>query len=86
MDIKDLRKLSRKELLELLIEQAKENKELREELDKAQSELDKIKIINHNAGSLAEASLALVDIFKKADEAAEIYLENLKNLKDIEKE
>lgn len=52
----------------------------------AQKELDRREVISHKAGSLAEASLELMDIFKQADEAAEIYLENLKNLKDIEKE
>lgn len=84
MDIKDLRKLSRKELLELLIEEIKENDQLRKDLKKKEEELDNVKVISNKAGSLAEASLSLVDIFKKADEAAQIYLNNLKNIEDLE--
>lgn len=80
MDIKKIKKLSKKELLELLIEQVKENEELTKKLEEAQKEIDRKILISKRTGSLAEASLELVDIFKKADEAAEIYLKNLENI------
>lgn len=82
MTDKELRKLSRAELLELLIEQSKENQELRRRLEEAEKELNDRKLKIAKAGSLAEAALALSDVFKKADEAAQLYLENLKRMSD----
>lgn len=82
MDTNNIRKLSRKELLELLIDQMKENEELKVKLQQKERELENIHIISAKAGSLAEASLELVNIFKKADEAAELYLNNLKYINE----
>lgn len=80
MNSKELRKLSRKEILEILLEQTKRIEELENELEKAKSELSERKVATKNIGSLAEASLVLSDIFKAADEAANIYIENVKEL------
>lgn len=80
VDISDLKKLSRKELLELLIDQVKENENLQRELDEAKTELQRRDLIMKNAGSMAEAALEIFDIFKKADQAAKLYLDNVKNL------
>ncbi len=79
MDFSDLKKLSRKELLELLIDQVKENENLKKELEDCRKELERREIVIDNAGSLAEASLEIFDIFKKADEAAKLYLDNVRS-------
>ncbi|MBA2796181.1 hypothetical protein [Streptococcus porcinus] len=80
--MKELKKLSRKELLELLLEQQllieKQEKELKEIKDKLNNQ--KIKI--ETSGTLAEASLRLSGIFEAAQEAADIYLENIKRQSD----
>ena len=74
MTDKELRRLSRKELLEMLIEQMNENEELKQKLDRAESELKDRNIMIENAGSLAEAALKLNDVFEAADRAAQQYL------------
>jgi len=73
----ELRKLKRKDLLVILLEQQKRIEELEEELKKATEELNSRKITFNELGNLAEASLKLSGIFEKADEAAKIYLENI---------
>lgn len=80
IDVSDLKKLSRKELLELLIDQVKENDDLIKELNSYKKELKRRKLIIENAGSLAEASLEIFEVFQKADEAAKLYLENVKKV------
>ena len=80
MTDKDLRKLSRRELLELLIEQGKKVNRLQSELDEANSKLESRQIQLASAGSIAEAALRLNHIFEDAQAAADQYLENIKAL------
>lgn len=75
---KELRRLSRAELLEMLIVQVKENESLRQQLAKANEELESRAVTFQEAGSLAEAALRLNDVFAAADAAAQQYLENIK--------
>lgn len=80
MTDRDLRKLSRADLLELLLEQLKENEQLREELEAAQKQLGDRKILLENAGSIAEASLQLNGVFQAAEAACAQYIENIERL------
>ncbi len=77
MTDKELRKLSRQELVELLYEFEKENQSLRQELETARKELEKREIHLRKAGSIAEAALSLNEVFEKAQAAADDYLRNL---------
>ncbi len=79
MTDKELKRLSRAELLEMLIEQMKENEDLRSQLEEANKKLDNRKIIIENSGSIAEAALKLNGVFEAAEKAAEQYLENIKS-------
>ena len=81
---KELKKLNRKELLELLLEQTKRIEELENEIDNLNKKLESKKVIFKNAGSLADAALQLSGIFSVAQEAADIYLSNIKDLKEKE--
>ena len=74
MTDKELRKLSRAELLEMLIQQIERNEELEAELKKAKTELRNRAITIENAGSLAEAALQINGVFEAADSAAKQYL------------
>ena len=78
MNGREIRKFSRKELLELIIKQEKENEELRARLDACEQKLADRQIRIESAGTLAEAALALSGVFEAADEAARLYLENIK--------
>lgn len=80
MTEKELRRLSRRELLEMLITQTMENERLTEELQQAQKELSDRKFIQEHAGSMAEAALQLNGVFEAADRAAKQYLENIRRM------
>ena len=77
MTKKELKKLSRAELLELLLEQTKEVERLREELEETKQLLENKRICVEKAGNLAEAVLQVNDIMKVAQKAADQYLENV---------
>lgn len=78
MTDKELKKLSRAELLQMLLVQAKEVERLNQELEKVKSEADRRQIEIRNAGSIAEASLQLSGVFQAAQAAADQYLENVR--------
>lgn len=80
MEDKQLGKLRRSELLELLIEQAKETERLKAELADARECLKSREIKLEQAGSIAEAALQLNGVFEAAQAAAAQYLENIETL------
>lgn len=80
MTDKQLKKLTRTQLLELLLEQIQENDRLREENGKLQESLQSRALIMEEAGSVAEAALRLHGIFETAQAAADLYLENVKRM------
>ena len=77
---RELRKLSRKQLLELLLQLTERSEELQDQLQEANKKLENKRLIKMKAGSIAEASLKLSGVFEAADNAAEQYLYNLKKL------
>lgn len=78
MTDKELRKLSRRELLELLIEQTRRADELEKKLQEAKNNLKSRDIDIDNAGSIAEAALKLNGIFEAAEKAASQYVHSVK--------
>ena len=78
MTEKELKKLSRAELLELLVYQTKKVEDLQDELDEANRRLANRRIMLRNAGSIAEAALEINEVFQAAQAAADQYLENVK--------
>lgn len=80
MTEKELRRLSRRELLEMLITRTMENERLTEELQQAQKELSDRRLIQEHAGSMAEAALQLNGVFEAADRAAREYLETIRRM------
>lgn len=79
MTDKEVQKLSRKELLEILIEQSEELEKLQEDLKQAEERNRDREIKIANAGSIAEAALSLNSIFEAAQAAADQYLVNLQS-------
>lgn len=80
MTDKELRRLHRSELLEMLISLTEENRRLNDLLEQTRSQLRDRQITIENAGSLAEAALSLSGIFQTADAAAQQYLESVRQL------
>ena len=77
MTDKELKKLKRSELLDMLIYQTEQNKNLREELEAAHRAMARRDIAIENSGSLAEAAARIAELFDSADRAAKLYLENV---------
>lgn len=80
MTDKELKRLSRSELLEMLIAQMKENEALQSRLELAEEQLNDRQIAVEKAGTLAEASLSLNGVFEAAEAAAQQYLENIERM------
>lgn len=78
MTDRELRKLSRKDLLELLLAQSREVDALKDELERTKAALSDRQIHIEKAGSIAEAALRLNGVFEAAQAAADQYLENVR--------
>ena len=78
----DLRKLSRTDLLELLLKQSRELEQCRAELVAANQKLAEREIALSRAGSIAEASLLISGVFEAAEQACAQYKENIRNLSE----
>lgn len=82
MTKKELKRMSRLELLELLLEINQENEQLREENARLKERWRSRRIKMEKAGSIAEAALALNHVFEVAQAAADQYLEGVQALVD----
>lgn len=80
MTTKELKKLSRAELLEMLLMQTKRVEELEAQLEDVKKQLEDKNIIIEKAGSVAEAALQLNGVFEAAQNAADQYLDNIRDL------
>ncbi len=78
MTEKELKKLNRYQLLEMIILQTEQIADLEKQLEKTRRLLETQQIQVAQAGSIAEASLQLSGIFEAAQSAADIYLANVK--------
>lgn len=86
MTEKELKKLSRIELLELLVEQTERCEELERKLAEAEEELKNQTLNVKEVGTLAEACLKMNKVFETADAAAKQYLANIKSYDEKKKE
>lgn len=80
MTDRELRKLSRKELMLMLLQQSKEMQVLRTKLAATEAELRDKQLKIEKAGSIAEASMQLNGVFEAAQAACQQYLLNMERL------
>lgn len=78
MTEKELKKLNRYQLLELLIIQTERADKLQTALEEAEKRLNDQEINISTLGSIAEASLHLKGVFGAAQEAADMYINEAK--------
>ena len=76
MTEKELKKLNRYQLLELLLVQTQRADALQEKLEQQLRQQDSRELQVFALGSIAEASLKLSGVFESAQKAADLYLEN----------
>ena len=86
MTERELKKLSRMELLEILIDLSNENIELKNSVQELSYQLDNRNIMIGEVGSIAEASLKLNGGFEAAEAAASQYIENIKRISESQEE
>ena len=72
-----MRKLSRAELLELLLAQTRETERVRKRLERAEEELAQRRLKIQQTGNLAQAVLEVNGVMEAAQEAAQQYLDNI---------
>ena len=84
MTEKELRKMNRYQLLELLIMQTERADQLQKRLEEAEKELKEQSLRLSELGSIAEASLQLSGVFEAAQAAADLYLYEAKQRADKE--
>lgn len=77
MTERELRRLSRTDLLELLLTQSRQIDALQEELALAKQALEDKNIAIRKSGSIAEAALQLSGIFEAAQKACDQYTLNM---------
>ena len=82
MTDKELRKLKRTDLLEILIEQSKEVESLKKRIGELEAELADRRLLIYKSGSIAEAALKLNGVFEAAEAAAQEYLENIRRISE----
>ena len=79
---KELKRLSRRELVDIIYQLKKNEQELQEQICSLKSELDDKRIRISKAGSIAEAAMSMTDVFSTAQMTAELYLREISNMKD----
>lgn len=78
MTDKELNKLRRSELLEIMLNLKTESDRLRQENEELRLTLNERNVSLEKSGNIAEAALQLSGIFEKAQQAADIYLSSIK--------
>ncbi|MGN1481851.1 hypothetical protein [Porcipelethomonas sp.] len=80
MTDKELQKLRRPELLEIMLNLKSDLDKEKEENQKLKKQLNEKSIALDKSGNIAEAALELNGVFKAAQEAADVYLNNIKKM------
>lgn len=86
MTEKELKRLSRADLLEMLIAQSVELQTARGRIAQLEEELSSRRIHIEQAGSIAEAALKLNGVFEAAQRACDQYTENIRMLNENQDE
>ena len=82
MNDKELRRLSRRELVDIIYQLKKNEQELQEEIALLKKEVEDKRIRLSEAGSIAEAALSVTNILSNAQMAADIYLREITCMKE----
>ena len=79
---KELRKLNRRDLIDIIYQMKKNEQQMQEQIDALQAELEEKRFRLSQAGSIAEAALAVTNVFSAAQEAADVYLRQIASMKE----
>ncbi len=79
---KEFKRLSRAELIEIIYQMQRDEEALRQENEQLKAQLADRRSRLADAGSIAQASLALNGVFEAAQAAADAYLAEIAQLRD----
>ena len=80
MTDKELKRLKRVDLLELLVAQTRENDRLKRELEEALGRLEERDLVLEEAGSIAEAAMRVNRVYQVAQAAVDQYIVSIQRL------
>ena len=84
---KELKRLSRRELVDIIYQLKKNEQEMQEEIESLKNELEDKRIRISTAGSIADAAVSMTNVFSTAQMTADLYLREISCMKeDTEKE
>ena len=78
---KELKRLSRRELVDIIYQMKKNEQLLQDEITALQESLQDKRLHLSTAGSIAEAAVSITNIFSSAQTAAELYLQEISCMK-----
>lgn len=78
---KELKKLSRRELVDIIYQMKKNEQQMQEEIASLQEALQDKRIRIEEAGSIAEAATSVANVFTSAQKAADLYLQEIACMK-----
>lgn len=79
---KELRKLNRRELVDVIYQLKKNEEQLQERISALEAELENRRINLSVAGSIAEATTDITGIFSVAQSTADLYLREIASMRD----
>ena len=84
---KELKRLSRRELVDIIYQLKKNEQEMQEEIESLKNELGDKRIRISTAGSIADAAMSVTNVFSTAQMTADLYLREISYMKeDTEKD
>ncbi len=84
---KELKRLSRRELVDIIYQLKKNEQEMQEEIELLKNELQDKRIRISTAGSIADAAMSVTNVFSTAQMTADLYLREISCMReDTEKE
>ena len=82
MSNKELKRLSRRELVDIIYQLKKSEQEMQEEIESLKKELEDRRIRIATAGSIADAAMSITNVFSTAQKTAELYLREISCMKE----
>lgn len=79
---KELKKLNRYQLLELLVMQAQQTENLQKKVDELEAQLEAQELDFSRLGSISEAAVHISGVFEAAQKAADLYLDSARKQAD----
>lgn len=78
---KELRKLNRRELIEVIYQMKKNEHQMQEKITALEAALEEKRLRISEAGSVAEAAVSITNVLNAAQEAADLYLHEIACMK-----